>query len=122
MSPRRRLQLVSYSLILHCTLRIQKVTFSDPGYVSSSLRSQSSEHGGGGVGGVMARVLPRKKKTTVADPSDAWTILKDRQLYRYLDSIMFHSDLVTNLCFFQNLFLKADESSRVPGAGTSTPR
>ena len=38
-----------------------------------------------GVGGVMARVLPRKKKTTVADPHDAWTILKDRQLYRYLD-------------------------------------
>ena len=61
--------------------------FSDPGYVSSSLRSQSSEHGGG-VGGVMARVLPRKKKTTVADPQDAWGILKDmrgqddRQMYR----------------------------------------
>ena len=61
---------------------------SDPGYVSSSLRSQSSEHGGGGVGGVMARVLPRKKKASVADPQDAWGIIKDmrkqeeRQLYR----------------------------------------
>ena len=57
---------------------------SDPGFVSSSLRSQSSEHGGG----VMARVLPRKKKATVADPQDAWGIIKDmrkqeeRQLYR----------------------------------------
>ena len=64
-------------------LKIFKVIniFTDPGYVSSSLRSQSSEHGGG-VGGVMARVLPRKKKTTVADPQDAWSILKDRQMYR----------------------------------------
>ena len=68
---------------LYCSI-IFGDQFSDPGYVSSSLRSQSSEHGGGsgGVGGVMARVLPRKKKTTVADPQDAWSILKDRQMYR----------------------------------------
>jgi hypothetical protein len=47
----------------------------DPGYVSSSLRSQSSDHGGGG--GLMSKVIPRKKKTTVADPQDAYNIIKD---------------------------------------------
>ena len=37
----------------------------------------------------MSKVIPRKKKTTVADPQDAWNILKDmrrqedRHLYRY---------------------------------------
>ena len=66
----------------------------------------------------MARVLPRKKKTTVADPQDAWGILKDmrrqddRQIHRQRNESpiqSFLSLIIINPNYFQDFFIKADE-------------
>ena len=61
-------------------------------------------------------MLPRKKKTTVADPQDAWGILKDmrrqddRQIYRQRNESPIQSFLsFMNPNYFQDFFIKADE-------------